>query len=208
MVVYSINRPPLRGLEGDGWPTHIVDRFENKPLVIGRGPRRFFHLPPSDGFPHSRRMANTYSQINVQVVFAVEGRQNLIQKQNKEELHKYMTGIVTERAQKRLAVHCMPDHTHILIGLRPSMALSDLVRDIKNASTNFINGKRWVAGRFSWQEGFGAFSYGHSQLTGIIKYIRNQEQHHARRTFREEYIRFLKKYEIDHDERFVFKPVN
>ena len=151
-------------------------------------------------------MANTYSQIYVQVVFAVEGRQNLIQKQNKEELQKYMTGIVTEREQKLLAVHCMPDHIHILIGVRPSIALSDLVRDIKNASGNFINGKRWVMGRFSWQEGFGAFSYGHSQLTGMINYIRDQERHHVRRTFREEYVRFLKKYEIDHDERFVFKP--
>jgi putative transposase len=149
-------------------------------------------------------MANTYSQIYIQVVFAPEGRQNLIRKEYKEELHKYMTGIVTERRQKLLAVHCMPDHVHILIGLKPSLALSDLVRDVKNASTNFINGKRWALGRFSWQEGFGAFSYGHSQLTGIINYIRDQERHHDRRTFREEYVRFLKKYEIEHDERFIF----
>jgi REP element-mobilizing transposase RayT len=99
----------------------------------------------------------------------------------------------------------MPDHVHILVGLKLSMALSNLVRDVKNASTNFINGKRWVLGRFSWQEGFGAFSYGHSQLTGIINYVRDQERHHARRSFREEYIRFLKKYEIEHDERFILK---
>jgi putative transposase len=150
-------------------------------------------------------MANTYSQIYIQVVFAPEARQNPVRKEHKEELHKYMTGIVTERRQKLLAVHCMPDHVHILVGLKPSMALSDLVRDVKNASTNFINGKRWVLGRFSWQEGFGAFSYGHSQLTGIINYIRDQERHHARRTFREEYLRFLKKYEIEHDERFIFE---
>jgi REP element-mobilizing transposase RayT len=150
-------------------------------------------------------MANTYSQIYIQVVFAPEARQNLIRKEHKEELHKYMTGIVTERRQKLLAVHCMPDHVHILVGLKPSMALSDLVRDVKNASTNFINGKPWVLGRFSWQEGFGAFSYGHSQLTGIINYIRDQERHHAQRTFREEYLRFLKKYEIEHDERFIFE---
>src|SRR2546425_652069 len=153
-------------------------------------------------------MANTYSQIYIQVVFAVEGRQNLIQKPNKEELHKYITGVVTERGQKLLAVHCMPDHTHILIGLRASIALSDLVRDVKNASSNFVNRKRWVCGRFSWQEGFGAFSYGHSQLTGIINYIRDQERHHARKTFRQEYIQFLKKYEIEHDERFIFKPLD
>jgi putative transposase len=152
-------------------------------------------------------MANTYSQIYIQVVFAVEGRQNLIAKGNKEELHKYITGIVTQRQQKLLAVHCMPDHTHILIGLKPSIALSDLVRDVKNGSTNFINGKRWVLGRFSWQEGFGAFSYGHSQLTRIIKYIRDQELHHAKKTFREEYLSFLKRYEIEHDERYIFKPI-
>ena len=132
----------------------------------------------------------------------------MIQKQNKEELHQYITGIITERDQKLLAVHCMPDHTHVLVGLRPSMAVSDLARDVKTGSTNFINQKRWVLGRFSWQEGFGAFSYGHSQLTRIMNYIRNQERHHAKRTFREEYVQFLKKYEIAHEERFIFKPLD
>ena len=153
-------------------------------------------------------MANTYSQLYIQIVFAVQSRQNLIQNENKEELHKYMTGIVREREQKLLAVHCMPDHTHILIGLKPSMALSDLVRDVKNGSTNFINRNRWVAGRFCWQEGFGAFSYGHSQLTGVINYVRDQERHHVRRSFRDEYLRFLKKYEVEHDERYIFKPLD
>ena len=152
-------------------------------------------------------MANTYSQIYIQVVFAVESRQSLISRENKEELHKYLTGVVTERQQKLLAVHCMPDHTHMLVGLRPSMALSNLVHDVKIASANFVNRQAWVAGRFGWQEGFGAFSYGHSQLTRIIRYIQNQEQHHAKLSFREEYLRFLRKYEIDHDERFVFKAV-
>ena len=152
-------------------------------------------------------MANNYTQIYIQIVFAVSGRQNLIQRQNKEELHKYMTGIVTERGQKLLAVHCMPDHTHLLVGLKPSKALSDLVRDIKNGSSNFITRKRWVPGRFSWQEGFGAFSYGHSQIPIVARYIENQEKHHARTSFRDEYLRFLRKFEIDHDERFVFKLV-
>jgi REP element-mobilizing transposase RayT len=152
-------------------------------------------------------MANTYSQIYIQVVFAVEARQCLIRPEFKEEVHKYITGIISERDQKLLAVHCMPDHTHLLIGLRPSMALSDLVRDIKNASSNLINRKRWVRGRFSWQEGFGAFSYGHSQISTVIRYIHNQPKHHVRRTFREEYVRFLKKFEIDHDERFIFQEV-
>ena len=150
-------------------------------------------------------MANTYSQIYIQIVFAVEGRQNLIPKEHKEELHKYISGIVRERDQKPLAVHCMPDHTHLLVGLKPSMALSELVRDVKNGSSGFVTKNGWVHGRFSWQEGFGAFSYGHSQLTGIINYIRNQEEHHARKTFRQEYLQFLKKYEIEHDERFIFR---
>ena len=121
-------------------------------------------------------MANTYTQIYLQIVFAVEGRQNLIRRENKEELHKYITGVVTDRQQKLLAIHCMPDHTHMLVGIRPSMALSDLVHDVKIAATNFVNQKAWVIGRFRWQEGFGAFSYGHSQLTRIIRYIQNQER--------------------------------
>ncbi len=112
---------------------------------------------------HAPAMANTYSQIYIQIVFAVEARQYLIPAEFKEELQKYITCICTERGQKLLAVHCMPDHTHVLIGLKPSLALSDLVRDVKNGSSNFINRKGWIVGRFSWQEGFGAFSYGHSQ---------------------------------------------
>jgi len=153
-------------------------------------------------------MANTYTQIYIQVVFAVQGRQNIISPDRKEELHKYITGIVTRQGQKLLAVHCMPDHTHVLIGLKPSMRLSDLVGDIKTGSTNHINENRWVRGRFSWQEGFGAFSYGHSQLTGIIKYIREQVEHHRRKTFREEYLQFLKRFEIEHDEKYIFKPID
>src|SRR5438128_1099349 len=109
-------------------------------------------------------MAHTYTQIYIQVVFAVEARQNLIQARNKEELHKYITGIIKERQQKLLAIHCMPDHTHILVGIKPNIALSDLVRDIKNGSSNFVTRKKWTLGRFGWQEGFGAFSYGHSQI--------------------------------------------
>lgn len=152
-------------------------------------------------------MANTYSQIYTQVVFAVQGRQNLICPERKEELQKYMTGIVTRQNQKLIAIHCMPDHTHLLIGLRPNLALSDLVGDIKTGSTNHINENQWVLGRFSWQEGFGAFSYSHSQLTGVINYIRDQVRHHARKTFRQEYLEFLKNFEIEHDERYIFEPV-
>ena len=141
-------------------------------------------------------MANTYSQIYIQVVFAVQGRQSLIRAERKEELQKYITGIVTRQKQKLLAIHCMPDHTHVLIGLKPSVALSDLVGDMKTGSTNHINENHWVPGRFSWQEGFGAFSYSHSQLTEVIRYIQNQVEHHTRRGFREEYLEFLTKFEI------------
>jgi putative transposase len=150
-------------------------------------------------------MANTCTQIYIQVVFAVQGRQNLIGPERKEELQKYMTGIVTRQGQKLIAIHCMPDHTHILIGLRPNIALSDLVGDIKTGSTNHINEQKWVLGRFSWQEGFGAFSYSHSQLTGVIDYIRDQVKHHARRTFRQEYLMFLKRYQVAYDERYIFR---
>ena len=153
-------------------------------------------------------MANTYTQIYVQVVFAVQARQNLIRSERKEELHKYITGIVSRQGQKLIAIHCMPDHTHILLGLKPNLALSDLVGDIKTGSTNHINENSWVSGRFSWQEGFGAFSYSHSQLSGLINYIRNQEKHHQTRTFRQEYKEFLTRFEITHDDRYLFEPVD
>jgi putative transposase len=152
-------------------------------------------------------MANTYSQIHIQVVFAVEARQCLIRAPFREEVQKYTTSMVTHRGQKLLAIYCMPDHTHLLIGLRPNMALSDLVQDIKRSSSSFINSKRWIVGRFSWQEGFGAFSYGHSQIPRVIRYVRNQEEQHARTSFREEYVRLLEKFEIEHDERFIFRDV-
>jgi putative transposase len=152
-------------------------------------------------------MANTYTRIYIQIVFAVQGRQNLIRPERKEELQKYMTGTVTRQGQKLIAIHCMPDHTHLLIGLRPNIALSDLLGDIKTGSTNHINEQRWVPGRFSWQEGFGAFSYSHSQLTRVIDYIRDQVKHHAHKSFREEYLAFLKRYAVPHDQRYIFQPV-
>ena len=148
-------------------------------------------------------MANTYTQIYIQVVFTVQGRQSLIGPERKEELQKYLTGIVTRQGQKLLAVHCMPDHVHILIGLKPNMAISELVGAIKAGSTNHINENRWVVGRFSWQEGFGAFSYSHSQLTPVIRYIQNQVEHHTRKSFREEYLEFLNKFEVPYEERYL-----
>ena len=150
-------------------------------------------------------MANTYSQIYIQIVFTVKGRQNLITREHREELHKYITGIVRNRDQKMLSIFSMPDHTHLLVGLKPSIAVSDLVRDVKADSSNFINEKKWLRGKFNWQEGFGAFSYSRSQLDNVIKYILNQEKHHKKKTFREEYVGFLKKFEIDYDEKYLFE---
>ena len=152
-------------------------------------------------------MANTYTQIYIQVVFAVQGRYNLIPNQHKEELHKYITGIIRNKNQNLIAINSMPDHIHIFIGMKPNIALSDLVRDIKNNSSRFINEKRWMRGKFNWQEGFGAFSYGHSQINAVVKYIQSQEKHHARRTFKEEYLKLLEKFNIDYDAKYLFKWV-
>ena len=150
-------------------------------------------------------MAGTFSQIYIQVVFAVKGRQNLIQKAWKDDLHKYMAGIIKGKKQKSIIVNGMPDHIHAFIGLKPAMAVSDLVRDIKNNSTNFINDRKLVKGKFLWQDGYGSFSYGHSQIDKVYKYILNQEQHHRKKTFREEYLDFLKKFEVPYDEKYLFE---
>lgn len=150
-------------------------------------------------------MPNTYSQIFIQIVFAVKGRQNLISKNNREELHKYITGIIQHKEQKLLTIFCMPDHLHILISIKPSISLSDLVRDIKVNSSKFINDKHWIQGKFSWQEGFGAFSYSKSHLDTVVKYILNQEEHHKTKTFKEEYIEFLEKFEIEYNENYLFE---
>ncbi len=152
-------------------------------------------------------MANTYSQIYIQIVFAVEGRQSLIDPKHNDELQKYITGIVTAQRQKLNVINNMPDHAHILIGQRPDSVLSDLVGDIKSGSTNFINRNRWVKGRFNWQEGFGAFSYSRSQLDTVISYVRNQQRHHKKRSFRDEYVALLDKFDVPYDERYIFKPI-
>lgn len=150
-------------------------------------------------------MANTYTQIYVHVVFAVEGRQNLIKPEHNNELQKYITGIVSGQQQKLIAINNMPDHLHLLVGLKPDVALSDLIRDVKANSSKFINEKRWVIGRFRWQEGFGAFSYSRSQLDAVIRYIQNQQKHHTKATFREEYEELLKKFDVVYDRRYIFR---
>ncbi|MBK8516517.1 MAG: IS200/IS605 family transposase [Saprospiraceae bacterium] len=150
-------------------------------------------------------MAGTFSQIYIQIVFAVKGRENLIGKSWKDELHKYISGIITNKGQKSIIVNGVADHVHIFVGLRPAMAISDLVRDIKNNSSNFINEKKFIKGKFSWQEGYGAFSYAHSQIENVYKYIVNQEEHHKKKTFKEEYLDFLQKFEIEYNEKYLFE---
>lgn len=149
-------------------------------------------------------MPGTFTQLYIQVVFAVKGRQNLIATSWKDELYKYISGIITNKGHKAIIVNGMPDHVHLFIGLKPSMALSDLVRDVKNNSSNFINKNRWVTGQFSWQEGYGAFSYAHSQIDQVYNYILNQEEHHHTTSFKEEYTTFLRKFQIAYHEKYLF----
>ncbi|MBL7959667.1 IS200/IS605 family transposase [bacterium] len=150
-------------------------------------------------------MANTYTQIYIQVVFAVKGRQNLIPNIHKNELYKYITGIIRNKGQKLIAINGMSDHIHILIGLKPDMMLSDLVRDIKANSSKFINDKKWFRGKFNWQQGFGAFSYSHSQINSVVTYITNQEKHHSKSTFKEEYKKLLEKFIVEYEDKYLFE---
>ena len=153
-------------------------------------------------------MPGTFSQIYIQIVFAVKGRDNLITKPWRDELHKYIAGIIKGKAQKSIIVNGVADHIHCFVGLKPSMSISDLVRDIKNNSTNFVNEKRLVKGKFSWQEGYGAFSYSHSHINDVYNYILNQEEHHKKKTFKEEYLEFLNKFEIPYEERYLFEWID
>ena len=149
-------------------------------------------------------MANTYSQIYIQIVFAVKGKQAFIKESFREELQKYISGIIAEKKQKLYAIYCMPDHTHILVSLKPDIAISDLVRDIKSNSSSFLKEKEFVKD-FAWQVGFGAFSYAKSQSLQVVDYILNQPKHHERKTFKEEYVAFLEKFEIEYDEKYLFE---
>ena len=152
-------------------------------------------------------MANTYTQIYIQIVFAVENRISLIKDQWREELHKYITGIVQNHKHKLIAINSMADHIHIFIGMKPIQSISDLLQDIKEYSSKWINRNNFVMGHFNWQAGYGAFSYSHSHIDSVVKYIQNQKRHHQKKTFRQEYIEFLEKFNVEYDERYIFKDV-
>lgn len=153
-------------------------------------------------------MAGTFSQIYIQYVFAVKGRENLLQKPWRDEVFKYMAGIIKEKNQKDIIVNGVADHVHVFVGLKPSMNILDLVRDIKNNYSKFINEQKFVKGKFSWQEGYGAFSYAHSQIENGYQYILKQEEHHKKKTFKEEYLDFLQKFEIEYNEKYLFEWLN
>jgi putative transposase len=150
-------------------------------------------------------MAGTFTQIYIQYVFAVKGRQNLLKKPWRDEVFKYMAGIIKGKNQKPIIVNGVEDHVHVFVGLKPAMCISDLVRDIKNNTSNFINDQKFLKTKFEWQEGYGAFSYAHSQMNNVYNYIANQEKHHKKKSFKEEYLDFLQKFEVEYDEKYLFE---
>lgn len=152
-------------------------------------------------------MPNTYTQIHIHFVFVVKYRESLIHASWKNNLYKYITGIVQNNQHKMIAINGMPDHVHVLIGMRPTQSISDLMQDVKANSSKWINEQKLTPGRFEWQASFGAFSYSKSQLKNVIAYIENQEQHHATKTFREEYIALLEAFEIEYNEQYIFKDL-
>ena len=149
-------------------------------------------------------MANTFSQIYIQYVFAVKGRGNLLQKPWRRDVFKYMAGVIKGKNQKSIIVNGVADHVHVFVGIKPTMNISDLVRDIKNNSSKFINEHRFLNGEFAWQKGYGAFSYAHSQIKYVYQYINNQEEHHRKKSFKEEYLEFLQEFEIEYNEKYLF----
>ena len=150
-------------------------------------------------------MANTYTQLHIQVIFAVRYRQALIDRQWQEPLHQYITGIVQQNDHKMLQINSMADHVHMLIGLRPMQSLSSLVQNVKTETSKWINDHKLCRRRFGWQEGYGAFSYAKSQLPKVISYIQNQQTHHKKWSFQQEYRRLLEAFEVEFDERYIFK---
>ena len=149
-------------------------------------------------------MAGVFSQIYIQIIIAVKGRGSLLQKPWRDEVFKYITGIIEGKNQKSIIVNGVEDHVHIFVGLKPSILISDLVRDIKNNSSKFINEQKFLKSKFAWQEGYGAFSYSKFQVQTAYEYILKQEEHHHKKTFREEYIEFLHKFEVEYDEQYLF----
>lgn len=149
-------------------------------------------------------MPGTYSQIYIQIVFAVRNRESLIHSSWEERLYQYITAIVQNQGQKMLAINGMPDHIHIFIGIKPSCRISDLVREIKKSTNELINEKKLSKSKFNWQEGYGAFSYSDSQINNVVQYVMRQKEHHKKQTFKEEYFQFLKEFNVQYEEKYLF----
>ena len=153
-------------------------------------------------------LANTYTQLHIQFVFAVQNRISLIQTSWEEELFKYTTGIVKNHKHKMIAINGMPDHLHLFVGLHPTQSISSLMQIVKGESSEWINKKEFVKGKFQWQEGYGAFSYGHSQVNQVYSYVMNQKEHHNKRSFLEEYTELLQKFDVPFDPKYIFQPID
>jgi len=149
-------------------------------------------------------MANTYTQLYIQFVFAVQGRENLIREQFRDEIEKIMCGIITNHKCKVYAIYCNPDHTHIFVGMHPNISPAKLMEQVKSGSSNWLHNKKYISGKFSWQDGYGAFTYSKSQIDNVVKYVLNQPEHHRKLTFKEEYLSFLNKFEVDYDPKYLF----
>ena len=152
-------------------------------------------------------MANTYSQIYLQIIFAVNNRESLIQKEWKDELYMYITGIIKQNNHKLIAINGISNHIHIFIGYKPHQLIPELVQAIKRCSSKWINERKFTKYRFSWQLGYGVFSYSHSSIPNVARYIENQEEHHRKKTFKEEYVSFLKEFDIQYDDRYILKEI-
>ena len=150
-------------------------------------------------------MANTYTQLYIQFVFSVKGRKNLINESFRNELEKFICGIITNKKCKTYAIYCNPDHTHIFVGMHPTMAPSNLMEYVKSSSSKWLNGKKFIPSKFSWQDGFGAFTYSKSHIDNVVKYILNQPEHHKKQSFKDEYLKFLEKFEIEYDANYLFE---
>ena len=152
-------------------------------------------------------MANTYTQLHIQFVFAVQNRISLIQPSWEEELYKYTTGIIKNHKHKMIAINGVADHIHLFIGLHPTQSISNLMQIVKGESSEWINQKRLVSGKFEWQEGYGAFSYGHSQVSQVYNYVMNQKEHHKKRSFLDEYNELLQMFDVSFDPKYIFQPL-
>lgn len=157
--------------------------------------------------PIFAKMANTYTQLYIQFVFAVENRMSLIEKTWKDDLCKYITGIVQTNGHKLIAINGMPDHIHIFVGYKPHQLIPELMQDVKGSSSAWINKQGYLRNRFSWQQGYGAFSYSHSQIGVVVRYIDNQEDHHRKKTFRQEYLEALNQFRVDYDDHYIFREI-